>query len=179
MIKATSAESSFFACDTEYYLPWCTLAVYDPFLWRDKSSLRHMAMNKLTVFVVYNICSKKWLCCQQKCCQGPEELLQMSKLSLFSRYQRCCWDNCGEVHPFLRTLPVRRLNYPLSPKLYLCFSAEAASASHGTCVTCLCSVSHRDTTGGSRYPERAFIFPLQVVACEKFPKSIYRILIPL
>lgn len=114
MIKATSAESSFFACDTEYYLPWCTLAVYDPFLWRDKSSLRHMAMNKLTVFVVYNICSKKWLCCQQKCCQGPEELLQMSKLSLFSRYQRCCSDNSGEVHPFLRTLPVRRLNSYLS-----------------------------------------------------------------
>lgn len=39
----------FFACDTKYYLLWRTPAVYDPFLWRHKSSMRHTAPNKLTV----------------------------------------------------------------------------------------------------------------------------------
>lgn len=92
MIKATSAGSSLFACDTKYYLPSCTPAVYDPFLRRDKSSVRHTALNKLTVFVVYNICSEKWLCCQRKCCQGQEEFLKMSKLSLLLLHQRSHWD---------------------------------------------------------------------------------------
>lgn len=80
-ITAISSDQSYFIwklifCVWYYYFQWCTPAVYDPFLQRGRSSVRYIALSRLIMFVVYNVCLEKQLCCQQKCCWAEKDSLK-------------------------------------------------------------------------------------------------------
>lgn len=93
-----------------------------------------MALNKLTVLVVYNICSEKWLYYQRKRCWGRQISLKCQSYHYCHFIKDLIETNCGDIHPFLVILLAMRFNSSASQTTHaFCMAGhESASVSHDT-----------------------------------------------
>lgn len=91
-----------------------------------------MALNKLTVLVVYNICPRSASVISGNAARGRQISLKCQSYHCSHFIKDLIEMNCGDIHPFLMILVVMRSNSSVSQTTHSFFMAghESASVSH-------------------------------------------------